>query len=169
MNYFERYELPVSFIIDKIQLRKKFHELSRQFHPDHFSQESEAEQDDALEVSSQVNRAYKIFQNQDDTIKYVLTEKGLLEEEEKYNLSPDFLMEVMELNEQLMEAKMEEDDSSMEKIKAAIDDMQQDILTPVKNIIEGYEDGKTTEAELLQVKDYYYKKKYLKRILATMQ
>jgi molecular chaperone HscB len=168
MNHFERFNMPVSFTIDQVLLKKRFHELSRQFHPDHFSQESEMEQDEALEISSQVNKAYKILQNPDETIKYVLQLKGLLEEEEKYALSPDFLMEMMELNEKLMDAKMEDDELATGKIKTSIDAMQQEILEPVKPIMQEFKDGVTNEADLLKVKDYYYKKKYLKRILATM-
>jgi molecular chaperone HscB len=57
-----------------------------------------------LEITANLNKAFKTFQNSDDTIKYVLQLKGLLEEEEKYQLPPDFLMEVLEINEKLMDA-----------------------------------------------------------------
>jgi molecular chaperone HscB len=42
--------------------------------------------------------------------------------------------------------------------------LQSDIYGPVKETVEHYQDGVTTEEELLQVKEYYYKKKYLHRI-----
>jgi len=116
-----------------------------------------------------VNKAFKVFQNRDETIKYVLQLKGLLEEEEKYNLPPDFLMEMMELNEQMMDAKMEQDPEAIAKIKNAIADFESEIYLPVAGIVEGYEEEKTTTEQLLKVKEYYYKKKYLDRILATMQ
>jgi hypothetical protein len=48
-------------------------------------------------------KGLKILQDRDQTIKYVLQLKGLLEEEEKYQLPPDFLMEMMEMNEKLLE------------------------------------------------------------------
>src|SRR5919199_5414174 len=113
MNYFELYDIPVSFLPDQKQLKQKFYELSRKYHPDFYTQENEFEQSEALELSSQVNKAYKTFQNRDETIKYVLQLKGLLEEEEKYNLPADFLMEMMDLNEQMMEAKMEDDSAAI--------------------------------------------------------
>jgi molecular chaperone HscB len=77
-------------------------------------------------------------------------------------------MEMMDLNEQMMDAKIESDTSLVEKIKTSITNIQEEIFQPVKQIVEGYEEGKTTEAELLKVKEYYYKKKYLNRILATL-
>lgn len=168
MNYFELFEIPVSLTPDKGLLKKKFYALSRKYHPDFFTQETENEQTDALEMSSQVNRAFKVFQNPDATIKYVLQLKGLLEEEEKYNLPSEFLMEMMDLNEQMMEAKMEEDAEAAEKLKTAVARVEAEIYEPVKEIVEGFEEGKTTTEQLLKVKEYYYKKKYLDRILATM-
>ncbi len=52
------------------------------------------------------------------------------------------------------------------ELKQAIGQIQNEIYEPVKDIIEHYEDGVTTDPELLKVKEYYFKKKYLNRILA---
>jgi molecular chaperone HscB len=158
MNHFDLYEIPVSFIPDPAAVKKKFYELSRKYHPDFYGQAGEAEQAEALEKSSQVNQAFKILSNPEAVIKYVLQLKGLLEEEEKYQLDPEFLMEMMELNELAMET----DDRSVveEKIKTT----QQQLYADVAEIIEHYKEALSSEKELLQVKDYYYRKKYLERI-----
>lgn len=169
MNHFELFEIPISMHPDNRYLKQKFYALSRKYHPDFFTQENEMEQAEALDISSQVNKGLKVFQNRDETIKYVLQLKGLLEEEEKYALPPDFLMEMMDLNEQMMEAKMGEDPLAIAKLKKTVSDFEIEIYQPVQGIVEGYDDNKISTAELLQVKEYYYKKKYLNRILATMQ
>ncbi len=168
MNYFELYDIPVSFFPDAAVVKKKFYELSRKYHPDFFSNAGKEEQTEVLEKSSLINKAFKTFADTDETIKYVLQVKGLLEEEEKYKLSPDFLMEVMELNEQLMEAKMEDDSVAVSNIKSAISNFQSHIYEPVHQIMEQYQEGVVSEKELLQVKEYYYQKKYLNRILAGL-
>jgi molecular chaperone HscB len=111
-----------------------------------------------------INKAYKTFKNDDETIKYVLQLKDLLEEEEKYQLPPDFLMEMLELNEALMEV----DDSSLEETETKISQLQKHLYDQVQNIIEYYNEDRTTNEQLLQVKEYYYKKKYLKRILERL-
>jgi molecular chaperone HscB len=157
MNHFELFNLPVSLQPDTSQLSKQYFELQRKFHPDRFVQASEEEQEEALQKSAQINKAFKTLKDRDETIKYVLQLKGLLEEEEKYQLSPDFLMEVMELNE-----LREEGDT--ENIAATIDQLQQQIYGPVEAIITNYQEGITTQEELLQVKEYYFKKKYLDKI-----
>lgn len=168
MNYFELYNIPVSFLPDRQLVKQKFYTLSRKYHPDFFTQENEFEQSEALEMSAQINKAYKVFQNKDETIKYLLQLKGLLEEEEKYQLPPDFLMDMMELNEQLTDAKMEEDATAIMALKKTIENHEKEMYTPVKAIVENYEEGKTTTDELLKVKEYYFKKKYVNRILAAM-
>ena len=154
MNYFELFELPVSFKIDKSKLALKYFELQKKYHPDFFAQGTEHEQEQALEISSQLNKALKIFKNQEETIKYVLQLKGLLEEEEKYQLPPDFLMEMMELNEELSASTSKQ-----------ITDIEKGLYAHVQTIIENYDDTATTTVDLLKVKEYYYKKKYLQRIL----
>ncbi|HYM94646.1 MAG TPA: Fe-S protein assembly co-chaperone HscB [Chitinophagaceae bacterium] len=162
MNYFELFEIPVQLKVNKNSLPKKFFELSRKYHPDRFINESEEAQNESLEKSAILNKAFITFQNPDDTIKYVLQLKGLLEEEEKYELPPDFLMEVLEINESMMD--MDDDPETLKKLQSTIANLRSDIYEPVKEIVENYQDGVTSEKELLQVKEYYYKKKYLHRI-----
>ena len=63
-------------------------------------------------------------------------------------------MEVMELNEDLGEGSA-----------TAISNLEADIQLPVRSILENYDDTSTPTEDLLKVKEYYYKKKYLDRIL----
>jgi molecular chaperone HscB len=168
MNYFELYQIPISLQPDINEIKAKFYALSRKFHPDFYTNETATDQQFALEQSALINKAFKIFNHQTETIKYVLQLKNLIEDEEKYTLSSDFLMDVMELNEQLVEAKIDDDINSIEKVKLQISQLEKDIYEPVKSIIENYQEGITTQEELLQVKEYYFRKKYLNRILAGL-
>ena len=157
MNYFELFEIPVSLRVDRSTLARKYFELQKQYHPDFFANAGADEQAEMLERSSQINKALKTFQKEELTIKYLLQQKDLLQEEEKYALPPEFLMEVMELNENMS-------NSSADQVAA----FENDIYAPVKEIIENYDDKTTTNEELLKVKEYYFKKKYLQRILERM-
>lgn len=154
MNYFELFEIPVTLTPDKGALARKYFELQKKYHPDFFTHSAEEEQAEALDKSSVINKALKVLQNRDETIKYVLQQKGLLEEDEKFQLPPDFLMEVMELNEHLSEDSVK-----------AIEIFENDIYSEVKEIIENYNDSNISTAGLSKIKEYYFKKKYLQRIL----
>ena len=164
MNYFELFDIPVSLKIDQQTLSNKYFELQRKFHPDFYTNATEDEREEVLQTSAHINKAYKLFQSTEETIKYVLEQKNLLTEEEKYELPPAFLMEMMELNEALMEVE----DSGFEETEVKIRQFENALYDHVRIIIEGYDDGITTDEQLLQVKDYYYKKKYLQRILERM-
>lgn len=161
MNYFELFDLPVSLQVDRQILSKKYFELQKQFHPDFFTQEDEADQKEALEKSSLVNKALKVLQQPDLTIQYLLQLKGLLTENEKYALPPDFLMEMMELNEKLTEV-------DPETFKQEVAALEMEQYAAVKDIIENYGDASITTDQLLKIKEYYFKKKYLLRILERL-
>ena len=164
MNYFELFDLPVSLSPDKSRIPLKYFELQKKYHPDFFTKASDEEQNEVLEKSSMINKAFKILQDQDATIKYVLELKGMLANEEKYELPPAFLMEMMELNEELED----QSDSSGQEAEVKIRQFENSLYEEVKSIIEYYNEENTTEAQLLQVKDYYFKKKYLQRLLERL-
>ena len=165
MNYFELFEMPLSLYVDRNELSKKYFELQRKYHPDFFSKADEIKQAETLEKSSMINRGFKIFKSADETIKYVLQLKGLLQENEKYELPPDFLIEMMELNEMLMEP----DILVLEETETEISHLENQLYQSVQNIIENFIEDRTTDQQLLVVKDYYFKKKYLKRILERLE
>ena len=160
MNYFELFEIPVQLKVDTAELKQKFYFLSKKYHPDYAAGGSEDQKADALDKSAILNKAWKTFQDTDATIRYVLLEKGFLEEEEKYELPPAFLMEVLEINEALMDAKP----GNKPELQNQVDILQNEIYEPVKDIVENYTEDTVAEKELLQVKEYYFKKKYLDRI-----
>ena len=161
MDYFALYNMPVTLQPDQQLVKQRFYELSRKYHPDFFSNASADEQAEVLQKSSEVNKAFRIFSDPDETIRYVLLQKKLMEEEEKYQLEPDFLMEMMELNE---DARVQDADTIRSKVAA----VQRQIYEPVKSIIENYKDDITSKEALLQVKEYYFRKKYLNRILGQL-
>ncbi len=160
MTYFELFGIPVQLKVNTAPLSGRFFALSKQYHPDFFANEDEVTREEALGKSALLNKAWKTFQNPDETIRYVLKLKGLLEEEEKYQLPPDFLMEVMEINEALMEPEGQ----NLGDLENRINILQSDIYEPVKEMVEHYQEAIVPEEALLQVKAYYFKKKYLDRI-----
>jgi len=158
MNYFEIFGIPVAPSVDRSLLSKKYIELQKKNHPDFFTNASEEEQDAALFQSSQINQGLKIFQHEDETIKYFLKLKGFITDDEKYQLPSDFLMEMMELNEDLSS-------QSAKQIEALCTTLHNE----VKPLIDQYVEDITPETSLLKLKEYYYKKKYLQRILDRLK
>ena len=82
----------------------------------------------------------------------------MLVTDEKYQLPPDFLMDMMELNEMLPELPEGETRQRIKSVADSLDD-------GIKPYLQQAEHGADTGRSLEKLKEYYYKKKYLKRIL----
>ena len=160
MNYFTLYEIPEKPVIDKALVSKKYIELQKAFHPDFFTNETEEDKENALTQSAATNKGYNIFSNKEKTIEYYLQIKGIIVIDEKYSLPADFLMEMMELNEGF------EDD---EAIETKIEAFENDLNESVKPLLAFENSDQLEENALQQLKLYYYKKKYLKRILERLE
>ncbi|MEO8769007.1 MAG: iron-sulfur cluster co-chaperone HscB C-terminal domain-containing protein [Ferruginibacter sp.] len=158
MNYFELFHLPLSPSVNRGSLSAKYFELQKKNHPDFFTQGTETEQEDSLKLSADINKAFTIFRDEQRTIEYFLQTIGLITENEKYNLPPDFLMEMMEINEALTE----EDENTVTK---KVTDYEASLYGEIKPVIDSYNTSTTSQDDLLKLKEYYYKKKYLNRIL----
>lgn len=163
MNYFEFYNLPVKFSIDTALLRQKYFEFSKQFHPDFFVNESEEVRQDVLAKSTINNNAFKILGNEALRIKYVLEVTGILTADEKEILPQDFLMEMMELNEAITEM----DATNFPKLKAMVEEIEDELKTTLKANCDRY-DIENTHHLLQQIKTIYLKQKYLLRIKESM-
>ena len=166
MNYFELFEIPVSFFPDPSVVSKKYLMLQKKFHPDFFANASPDEQAEALAQSSIANKALQVLKDPALVLPYILEINELLIANENYQLPPHFLMEVMDLNEQVIEVS---DDSQKPALRLQLKQLEDDIYEPIKGLLESYQVGVTPKETLLQVKDYYFKKKYLDRIADELQ
>lgn len=164
MNYFEFYKIPVSFSVDAEALRKRFYALSKEYHPDFYTLESEEKQAEILRLSTLNNEAYEILRDSDRRMKYVLTLREALGEEGSNKLPPDFLMEMMDLNEGLMELEFDPDPTAVANIREQLEKKEADLQQEVTPLLNRFDADPTTNEGLDGVVDYYLKKRYLLRI-----
>ncbi|MFK7772108.1 MAG: iron-sulfur cluster co-chaperone HscB C-terminal domain-containing protein [Saprospiraceae bacterium] len=164
MNYFEFFNIPISFKIDTADLKRKFYANSKKYHPDFFTLESEEKQMEVLELSTLNNNAYKTLSDFDKSMKYILEIKGVLGEEGKNKIPQEFLMEMMDINENLMELEFDFDQSNFDKVESDLKRLESGIFHEVQDILDNYSDNSANEAELNEIKNYFLKKRYLLRI-----
>lgn len=169
MNYFEFYGLPVSFLTDQEQLKKKFYEHSRSYHPDFHTLASEEHQATVLEKSTLNNQAYRVLSDFDQRMKYILDLFGKLKEEGENKVPDDFLMEMMELNEGVMELEMEPSPEKKEDLIRQTDDISQASLDEIRPLLAREHVEELDEAEWSLISAYYLKNRYLRRLRENIQ
>jgi molecular chaperone HscB len=162
MNYFEFFDLPISFSVDAQALRARFYENSKKYHPDFFTLADEAEQARVLELASRNNEAYRTLADPDKRMRYILVLHGLLAGEDRQSPLPqDFLMDMMDINENLMELEADFDAARYEQTRQAVEALQQQLDASIAPVLQSWSGD---AAALEPVRDYYLKKRYLLRI-----
>jgi molecular chaperone HscB len=164
MNYFEFFGLPVSFRVDESALRRLFLQNSKQYHPDFHTLASEGDQARMLELSTLNNEAFKTLSDPDKRIRYILEINGMLGEEgAQPPLPQEFLLEMMDINESLMELEFDTDAARYALTLQTVDNFEKELYEEVRPTLETW-----TEADGVQplqaLRDYFLKKRYLLRI-----
>lgn len=109
MNYFELFSLPVNFSIDQTRLSATYRELQKQYHPDKFVMQDDAERLRAMQKSTEINDAYQTLKNSSLRAQYMLLLAGVdIALEQKTLQDTTFLMQQMEWRESI--AAFTEDD-----------------------------------------------------------
>ena len=167
MEYFNLFDIPVSFHLDEAALKASFIKLSRECHPDHFTLASEEKQEEMLERSTQINNAYKVLNNFDQRLHYILTQKGVLEGEGQDKLPQAFLMDMMDINETIMDLQFDPDPAKTAQAKEQIAAFDAELQKGIESVLQS-PDAVHKEEALSSARDYYLKKKYLKRIYENL-
>lgn len=175
MNYFEFYGIDIKFDMDPAILKKQFLQKSKELHPDFHSLEDDAVQSDILEQASYNNLAYKTLKAKHRRYRYVLELLGVKFEEGKETVPQEFLMEMMDINESIMELQFNFTPEAHLKTCSQIEMLDKQLDNGVYNLIEQLQKQDFTinsvhlEKELLDVKAYLLKKKYLQRINSNLE
>lgn len=164
MNYYQIYGIEQSLQIDKTNLRKQFLQLSKQYHPDNYMQATAAEQSKVQSIMEQINKGYKVLMNNDLHLQYYLIENDIIAHDEQFKLSPQFLMEMMDLNEEVEELTMAKNEAQIKAKQASIEVEKEKLISQIKELL-----ANASEANKLLIKEYYYQVKYLDRLIELLK
>jgi len=163
-NYFDLFGFPLVLDLDMSALTKKYYALSRQYHPDNFTLASEEDQLKAEKQTSIINEGYKILMNAQSRLAHVLRLLGAIKDGEKEVMPQSFLMEMMDINEAIMELKFDPNEVSKQAVEIQILDFERRLKVNFAGSVSDLDLLSASEDVLKELKDYYLKSKYLRRL-----
>jgi molecular chaperone HscB len=133
-NFFELFELPVSYDVDLVLLQQQYMKLQKQLHPDRFANASAQQKRLSMQQTSWINEAQTTLKDPVLRAAYLLKLKGVdISLENETTMDAAFLMQQLEMRERLEHVrqnfkKVQDDplavlESIAEEIKTATNEM----------------------------------------------
>ncbi|XP_016920834.1 iron-sulfur cluster co-chaperone protein HscB [Apis cerana] len=151
LTYFDIIDIPKTYDVNVTEIQKKYKELQKLLHPDKFSNKSEKEKQFSEILSSLVNKAYSTLLHPLKRGLYMLELNGITISEGTDNVNAEFLMEIMEKNEEIEDAANNE-----EKIKKLIQENETILNNLIMNVAVAFEQEDIKKAESLLIQMKYY-------------
>ena len=136
-NYFELFDIPVSFCVDTQKLAHQYREVQKSVHPDKFADASDAEKRLSVQIAAHINQANQVLKSPQLRARYLLELRGITFDDEKdTNLDPAFLMEQIELRERLEScADISDPQAELDKILLTLKNKQEQALLAIEKML----------------------------------
>ena len=180
VSYFELLGVPVA--ADVAALTRRFHELSRIYHPDRWATTDSATQTIALDSSALVNDAYRTLKDPFTRAEYLLRrERGTRPDDTKDSQAKppqELFAQVLELQEALMEyqeARLDDDDATMARLRPTLEEAKGEFEAAYTRLAEKlralfvrWDAGEEHETVLNEVAAVVGTRGYLRRVLTNL-
>jgi molecular chaperone HscB len=122
------------------ELESRHRELSRALHPDRYVGRPSAERRLALSKAIEVNEALRVLRDPVRRAEALLARRGvLLAEGEEAKPSEDFLMDVLELREELASARASRDFGKVEELAGLVEGRESRVLSALSKAFAALE------------------------------
>ncbi|HEV8110294.1 MAG TPA: Fe-S protein assembly co-chaperone HscB [Burkholderiales bacterium] len=120
-DHFALFGLPRVFGLDKEVLEKAYRDIQAQVHPDRFAHAGDAERRASLQWTTRVNEAYRTLKDPVQRGRHLLELHGVdVAFETNTQMPTDFLMQQLELREELEAATGMKDPSRLDRLRAGL-------------------------------------------------
>ncbi|MDP5036209.1 MAG: co-chaperone HscB [Alishewanella sp.] len=160
MNYFRLFDLPETFELDLTELGSRYLSLQKRFHPDNFAAGSERDRLMSVQQTANINDAYHSLKQPLLRAEHMLALRGLkISNEQRSFTDPLFLMQQMELREQLAELQDEADpETALFAIEQQIQQQRKQLLKALSEaLVEQSAEQDQLAAELVRKLKFFYK------------
>ena len=149
-SHFELFGLAPAYALDLQALESAYRDIQSRVHPDRFAHAGDAERRASMQMTTQVNEAYRTLRDPVRRAQHLLDLNGVDVAFETDTAMPkDFLMQQMEFRERLEEAKSSKD---LELLSRGISREKSDIEQEIAEQIDGqknFQEAKTLVRKLM--------------------
>ena len=145
-NFFELFDLPVSYEVDLKKVQQHYMDLQMQVHPDRFANGSDQEKRLSMQQTSWLNEAQATLKDDVLRASYLLKLSGLdINLENETTVDMDFLMQQLEMRERLENINREATDSldELDSMAKKVKQTSADMMTAFS---QSYKDNNFDEA-----------------------
>src|SRR2546429_8403706 len=120
-NHFDLFGLQPAFAVDEKRLERAYREIQSTVHPDRFAHAGDAERRASLQWTTRVNEAYRTLKDPVQRGKHLLELHGVdVAFETNTQMPTDFLMQQLELREELESAVKMKDPSRLDRLRSSM-------------------------------------------------
>jgi Fe-S protein assembly co-chaperone HscB len=159
-DHFETLGLARKYHVSLQDLEARYHAAAREHHPDRNRGASAS----AL-ATAELTAAYRALRDPMKRAEYILFLEGVSPSD--YTVSQLFLMEILELREQLADAKAVADGATIERLRSAVGVRHDGAMAEVFNLFREYDAGDRTV--LRPIADHLIAMRYFDRFLEEVE
>jgi molecular chaperone HscB len=165
LDPFERLGLPGRFSVDSAELERQYLARSREAHPDFHSGSTAEQQGDAEADSAAINEAYATLKDPFRRAEALLKMLGGPSASEQKEMPPAFLMELLELREQIEQAA----GPAKAKIEAELTERENALFAGIAKSFGKCEPPPAAPALLKGIRQELNAAKYLRGLLRDLR
>ena len=140
-NHFELFGLPPAYALETEALERSYRDIQSRVHPDRFAHAGDAERRASLQWTTRVNEAYRTLKDPVQRAKHLLDLNGVdVAFETNTQMPSDFLLQQLQLREELEEAIHKKDAAGLDRMRARLRSQQQALGAQIAAAIDDTKD-----------------------------
>jgi molecular chaperone HscB len=149
-NHFELFGLAPAFALEPEALERSYRDIQSRVHPDRFAHAGDAERRASLQWTTRVNEAYRTLKDPVQRGKHILELHGVdVAFETNTQMPNDFLVQQLELREELEGSVHKKDASGLERLRSRLRAQKQALEWQLGDAIDARKDYRAA-AELVR-------------------
>lgn len=145
-NFFELFELPVSYAVDLNKVQQHYMALQKQLHPDKFASASDQQKRLSMQYTSWINEAQATLKDPVLRALYLLKLKDLdINFDNETTMDAAFLMQQLEMRERLEDIRQKSGKQEADSL-IALDALAKEVKTSSEEMMTGFKNSYESEA-----------------------